>query len=252
MALDAQQLPLDQLHRYPGNPRRGDLDVIRDSLRRNGQYRPLVVQRSTRFILAGNHTAEAMAAEGWTTAEVVLLDVDDDAARRIVAADNRTSDLASYDERALVSLLRELGEDLTGTGWDTDDYDDLLASLQESDAELGLDDPSPLSAATGAAGAAYGEGGSANGTNVRQTPSYKDYEEGYATRATRFLALIFPLAQYAWVVERLSELTGPAGADSHSEVLLWLLAQHTDRPVPPADAEMPREPAEMPAEEPAP
>jgi hypothetical protein len=30
-----------QLRPYPGNPRRGDLEAIKDSLRRHGQYRPI-------------------------------------------------------------------------------------------------------------------------------------------------------------------------------------------------------------------
>lgn len=235
-----ERLPLAQLHRYPGNPRRGDLDAIRESLRRNGQYQPLVVQQSTLFVLAGNHRLDAMEVEGWDEADVVVLDVDDDAARRIVAADNRTSDLATYDEHELVHLLRELGEDLDGTGWGTDDYDDLLASLQESDADL-FGPAGPLSAATGSAGA-YAEGGSAAGTNVRQTPSYREYEDVYATRATRFLALIFPLAQYAWLVERLGRIAETEAVESHSEALLRLVEARTGDTAPAADAPDP-EPA---------
>jgi ParB-like nuclease domain len=49
-------VPTADLRPYPGNPRRGDLEAIKDSLERNGQYRPIVVNRRTMEVLAGNHT----------------------------------------------------------------------------------------------------------------------------------------------------------------------------------------------------
>jgi hypothetical protein len=61
----------------------------------------------------------------------VTVDVDEDQAARIVAADNRTSDLAEYDERLLLELLAEL-PDLDGTGYDPGD----LAELEKTLAEL--------------------------------------------------------------------------------------------------------------------
>jgi len=231
-----EMVPLDSLTTYPGNARRGDLDAIRDSLRRNGQYRPLIVQYRTGHVLAGNNTLAAMQQEGWVEAEVKWLDVDDAAARRIVIADNRTSDLGTYDDRALVTLLRELGEDLEGTGYDLDDYDDLLASLEEADADFPPDEPLGLAAHVGAPGSSYGEGGSADGTNVRQTPSYAEYQAGYASRATRFLALIFPLAQYAWVVESMAKLSADLGVESNSALLLTLVSDRTGEEPPAPDA----------------
>ena len=58
-----------------------------------------------------------------------LVDVDDETARRIVLADNRTAELASYDEQALAGLLAEM-DDLEGTGWDQAAVDELLDSLE--------------------------------------------------------------------------------------------------------------------------
>lgn len=61
----------------------------------------------------------------------MYVDVDDRDARRILVADNRTSDLASYDDFALADLLKQLAEEdgLPGTGYDGSDLDDLLADL---------------------------------------------------------------------------------------------------------------------------
>lgn len=126
--------PVADLRTYHRNPRRGDVTVIRRSLVVNGQYRPLVVNRGTHTgrsneVLAGNHTLAAARDEGWPEIAVCWVDVDDDQAARIVAADNRTADLASYDERLLVELLGDL-PDLDGTGYDPGDLEDLVRALE--------------------------------------------------------------------------------------------------------------------------
>ena len=57
--------PISQLRFYPGNARRGDIDLIAESLERLGQYKPVVVNTGGKepelanTILAGNHTVMA-------------------------------------------------------------------------------------------------------------------------------------------------------------------------------------------------
>lgn len=123
--LETVLVPLSTLKPYKKNPRRGDIEAIRLSLRKNGQYRPIVVRRKGREILAGNHTFHAAAAEGWTEMWATLVTCDDDTAKRIVLVDNRTNDLAEYDNPLLVELLGELPS-LEGSGWTQDAYDELL------------------------------------------------------------------------------------------------------------------------------
>src|SRR5439155_8335241 len=96
---------------------------------RNGQYRPLVVNRRTGEVLAGNHTLEAARALGFERIAVTYVDVDANAAKRIVLADNRTSDLAINDPEALAKLLQEL-PDLAGTSYDQRALDELLSELR--------------------------------------------------------------------------------------------------------------------------
>lgn len=127
----------DELTPYHRNPRRGDLPAIMDSLRVNGQYRPIVVNLGRQTgrpleVLAGNHTLAAARELGWTQITATTIDVDDQQAARIVAADNRTADLGDYDTDQLTSLLRGL-DDLEGTGYTDDDLDALLHG----------DDPAP-------------------------------------------------------------------------------------------------------------
>ncbi len=122
-----ERAPVSSLSLYPGNPRIGDVPAIAESLAENGQYAPLVVQASTRHVLAGNHTLKAAMSLGWAEVDVVLVDADDARARKIVLSANRTADLGAYDDEALAELLSALGDDFAGTGWDEEDLAALLA-----------------------------------------------------------------------------------------------------------------------------
>jgi ParB-like chromosome segregation protein Spo0J len=121
---DTTLVSLSELQRFPGNPREGDIGAISESLRLFGQYRPIVVNKRTNQILKGNHTAAAAASLGWKEIAVVWVDVDDEAAIRIVLADNRTADKATYDNEILLEVLGKV-KTLEGTGFDADDIGDL-------------------------------------------------------------------------------------------------------------------------------
>lgn len=132
--LELEYLPVSELRTFHRNPRQGDVTAIQRSLRVNGQYRPLVVNKGTHTgrqneVLAGNHTLMAAREEGIGSVAIVWVDVDDDQCARIVAADNRTADLGGYDERLLAELLSDL-PDLDGTGYDPGDLDALVALLE--------------------------------------------------------------------------------------------------------------------------
>lgn len=134
--LQTVRVPVGDLVPYPGNSRQGDVGAVCQSLEAHGQFRPLVVQRSTMQVLAGNHTLEAARQLKWPEVAVHLLDVDDEQARRINLIDNRTSDLATNDDAALAELLQSLVDTdagLDGTGFDGDDLDDLMASLEPAE-----------------------------------------------------------------------------------------------------------------------
>lgn len=113
-------IPIDELTPFPGNAKRGDVQTIRASLRRNGQYRSLVVrevEHGALIVLAGNHTLQALAAEGHTEARCEIVHCDDATARRINLADNRSAELGEYDKDALAELLSYLDDDYEGTGY---------------------------------------------------------------------------------------------------------------------------------------
>lgn len=141
--LSALAVPIDSLTPYQDNPRCGDLEAIKESLAVNGQYRPIVANRRTGEVLAGNHTLRAAEQLGWTRIAVTWVDVDDETARRIVLVDNRSNDLAGYDDALLASILEDL-PDLEGTGYDQAALADLLAGRDEPIALTDPDEAAPL------------------------------------------------------------------------------------------------------------
>lgn len=139
VGVKTEAVPLGDLKPYEGNARLGNVDLIAESLSVNGQYRPIVVRRGTNEILAGNHTWKAAAQLGWATVDVYWVDVDDAGARRIVLVDNRSNDLATYDDQALADLLSGV-TDFAGTGYSPDDLEALLGSLTGVDDSPALTD----------------------------------------------------------------------------------------------------------------
>ena len=143
------EFPIDELVEHPDNPRRGNEAAIDASMEAHGFYGAVVVQASTRRILAGNHRTRVARRRGETTVPVLLLDVDDDQARRVLLVDNRTNDLAVYDDDELSRLLEELAATplaLAGTGFE--DLAALLADIPDftpvEDAKR-LDQPTEIS-----------------------------------------------------------------------------------------------------------
>lgn len=132
-ATDYEDVLVETLLPHPKNPRRGNIPAIRKSIETNGWYGALVVQRQTRYVLAGNHRLEAVRQMGWISVPVLWLDCDDKTAEKILLADNRTSDLATYDSDSLAALLVGLRDDdgLLGTGWTDDDYKRLLSREED-------------------------------------------------------------------------------------------------------------------------
>jgi ParB-like chromosome segregation protein Spo0J len=131
-----ESVPISAVHPHPDNPRRGDTAMITESIAANGFFGACVVQRSTGHILIGNHRWQAAEQAGEDTVPVLWVDVDDDRALRIMVADNRTAELAAWDNDTLLTLLHELGEDpegLLGTGFTEADLENLLARFGPAD-----------------------------------------------------------------------------------------------------------------------
>lgn len=133
------------LLQFAGNPREGDVDAIKESLRANGMYRPIVVNAGTytgrpNEIIVGNHTARAVAElkseypsdDRWTTIPVWLLDVDDPAAKRIVLVDNKLNEKGSIDDHLVAAIVAELASGV-GTGYSDEEIEELRDLLAEDE-----------------------------------------------------------------------------------------------------------------------
>lgn len=143
-----ETVPTKDLNVYYKNARRGDVDLIMESMKHNGVYKPLVVNRGTKTgrpneVLCGNHSLMAirrLADENpqdkrWQTVDVYVIDVDEDQAKRTVLVDNASNDKSTYDVEDLVNLLTELPT-LEATGFTRDEVDELLESLDDIDADI--------------------------------------------------------------------------------------------------------------------
>lgn len=197
--IEVATVPLAELREYPGNPRRGDVEAIAASLEANEQFQPLIVQRSTGFVLSGNHTLAAMRMLGWEAADVRYVDADDDRAARIVLAANRTHELGGFDDTALLALLRAT-PDLDGTGYDSRFLDDLASSHAEpyTDDEVKALVHKPIFTSDGSRTSA----------------------------GRRIIVLDMPSPVYGWVVEALGVVRERHGLASNLDALAWLLGAH--------------------------
>jgi ParB-like chromosome segregation protein Spo0J len=137
---ETELLAPEDLTPHPRNARHGDVDAIAASIRANGFYGRVYGQRSTGYVLVGNHRVRAAARLGLDAIPVEWLDVDDETALRILLADNRSSDLATYQDDQLAELLEEVkaaAGTLDGTGYADDDLDRLLDDLRTADEQAG-------------------------------------------------------------------------------------------------------------------
>jgi DNA modification methylase len=121
---------LSSVELHPRNPRVGDVEAVAASLRRFGQQKPIVVQKSTGWIIGGNHLVRAARSLGWTEIAANVVELDDATATAYMLADNRTADLGGYDDALLAAMLAEQGtaDNLAATGYDADDVAALVAA----------------------------------------------------------------------------------------------------------------------------
>jgi ParB-like chromosome segregation protein Spo0J len=135
--------PLAELKPHPRNPRKHADSALEESMAANGFYGAVVAQKSTGYILAGHARVERARAGKLEALPVIWVDVDDAGALKILAADNRTSDLAAqvgYDEQKLAELLTAVRAEtggFEGTGFTEESFDALLKSM--GDAIAGAD-----------------------------------------------------------------------------------------------------------------
>lgn len=110
-----------------------NLLAIKGSLARFGQQKPIVVNHKN-IVVAGNGTLEAAKSLGWTEIKIVRSDLSGSMATAFAIADNRTTDLSTFDQTALaiqIGSLKGDGFDLGDLGFDHDDVMELELLIGE-------------------------------------------------------------------------------------------------------------------------
>jgi len=134
--------PLDAVRPYANNPRQNDdaVEAVAESIRRFGFRQPIVVDADG-VIVAGHTRFRAAQRLGLATVPVhVATDLTPDEVRAYRLADNKTAELASWDDAMLsieLDALRGAGIDWTLLGFDEEELAKLLAPAGTE----GLTDP---------------------------------------------------------------------------------------------------------------
>lgn len=140
-ALRIEYLPLDQLSRWPGNPKAHADDAIAASISRFGFRDPLAIDETSGRLIAGHGRLTALErahAAGSPAPQFVqvrddgmwLIPVtrggsfaDEAEASAYLVAHNRTGELGGWDEGLLADFLKPLDEELlSATGFDFDAF----------------------------------------------------------------------------------------------------------------------------------
>lgn len=143
MAITEQLLPLaisiDLLHTDPSNARRHgekNIEAIKSSLSMFGQRKPIVVQRNGMIVRAGNGTLAAAKSLGWKEIAAVVIDDDSATAVQFAIADNRTGELAEWDDETLAALLDGMDEEARNSlAFDEKDLREIMQGLTPEAAE---------------------------------------------------------------------------------------------------------------------
>jgi site-specific DNA-methyltransferase (adenine-specific) len=111
--MDIETVAIDELDLDSKNARKHDaknLKAIADSLEQFGQRKPIVVWGKT--VVAGNGTLAAARSLGWKQISIARVPDDwtADQVKAYALADNRSAELAVWDEQVLASQLLELQE----------------------------------------------------------------------------------------------------------------------------------------------
>jgi hypothetical protein len=123
--METKNVPIDKVLPDPANVREHDtanLVAIKASLLRFGQQKPIVVDKKG-VIRAGNGTWEAAKSLEWSHIDIVESDLHGAEMMAYAIADNRTAELATWDQKALDKQLAGLDEELRNIAYfNADDH----------------------------------------------------------------------------------------------------------------------------------
>jgi DNA modification methylase len=132
--MQIERVEIGKLTGDPANARKHgerNIDTIVQSLNRFGQQKPIVVDSSF-CVRAGNGTLEAARSLGWTHLDCVVTDLKGSDAVAYAIADNRTAELAEWDDGVLAAVLEGLQLEglLESVGFSDDEFAELMKDIE--------------------------------------------------------------------------------------------------------------------------
>ena len=134
--MNIETIAVSELSLDPSNVRkhsRRNLDAIKASLRKFGQQKPIVVDAKG-IVLAGNGTLTAAKELGWTEIQITRTELAGVEATMFAIADNRTAELAEWEEDKLNAVLKSLqdeGVDLVDVGYSPEEIEMAMSKAKE-------------------------------------------------------------------------------------------------------------------------
>ena len=173
-----EYVPIDSIKPNSYNPNRQDekeFQMLQESMAEDGFTQPIVVQRSTREIVDGEHRWRAARAAGHEAVPVVLVDMTAEQMRISTLRHNRAR--GAEDQALVTQVLQDLRE-LGALDWAQE-----ALQIPEDDLRVLLDD---VPVADALAGEEYGEGwspvrnlkeGASEKSEVRMHPSVQEMNQ---------------------------------------------------------------------------
>jgi site-specific DNA-methyltransferase (adenine-specific) len=134
------QVPIGELTIDPANARKHskrNLESIAASLKRFGQQKPIVIDKA-KVVRAGNGTLQAAISLGWETIGCVMTELTGPDAMAYAIADNRTAELAEWDDPVLKATLEALADEdkelLDACGYTAEELEAMVAEVEGDDA----------------------------------------------------------------------------------------------------------------------
>ena len=135
-------LPLAKIIPNPKNPNdhpKEQVKLLSEIINAQGWRAPITISTRSGFIVAGHGRLEAAYAMGASVAPVDYQNFASEAEEyAVLVADNRLAELSEINDAKLAGILSEIADtdvDLLLTGYDEEDFADLLLELQEEEEE---------------------------------------------------------------------------------------------------------------------
>ena len=146
---------VEELKRWEENPRKNKAAIshVAESIERFGFASPIIARAEDKMIIAGHTRYEAALKLGLQSVPVRFMDLSKADSKLLALADNKTAEIAEWDEEELEKVLQSLvdeGHNVEGLGWNEDELQELIdlsdpTEGEEADAPEVREDEEPIS-----------------------------------------------------------------------------------------------------------